>query len=72
MPEPQNMPPIVITIAFDPMNPKGVQVNAPLQDKMICYAMLEMARDAIKDYVPPKVQVATVMPPNMPAPGARQ
>jgi hypothetical protein len=63
---------IVLSIAFDPHNPKGVQVNGPLQDKMICYALLEMARDAIKDYVPPMVQVAAAMPANMPPPGARQ
>jgi hypothetical protein len=27
------------------------QITGPLKDKMLCYAMLEIARDAIKDFV---------------------
>ncbi len=40
---------------------KGVQVQGPIQDKMLCYAMLEAARDAIKDYAgPPLIEVPRI------------
>ena len=29
---------------------KGVSVEGPIQDKLICYGLLEAARDAIRDY----------------------
>ena len=28
----------------------AVEVNGPVDNKMLCYSMLEMARDAIKDH----------------------
>jgi hypothetical protein len=35
------------------MNAGGqVQVNGPIANRMLCYAMLEFARDAIRDYKP--------------------
>ena len=30
-----------------------VNVNGPIQDKLLCYGLLEMARDAISAYVAP-------------------
>lgn len=32
--------------------PAGVQVTGPIQDKMLCYALLELAKDAIRDFKP--------------------
>lgn len=40
---------MVITL----MDNGSVQVQGPLANKMLCYGILEMARDAIKDYKPP-------------------
>ncbi len=45
---PANPNQIVMTISFVPGQP--VQVNGPLVDKMLCYGMLEMARDAIQAF----------------------
>jgi hypothetical protein len=33
------------------------RIEGPLQDKMLCYALLEVARDAIKDFKAPLVVV---------------
>gem|GEM_PF-5968735 len=41
---------IVLTIKMVPG--QGVQVSGPIHDKGLCYAMLELARDAIKDHKP--------------------
>lgn len=47
-----------LTITLDPAG-RGVQVRGPIHDKMICYAMLEMAKDAIRAHDPsePKIEV---------------
>lgn len=41
-------PPLELIIR---MTPKGIQVSGPIHDKMTCYALLECARDAIKEHV---------------------
>ena len=34
------------------MSPSGqVQVTGPIQNKMLCYGMLEAAKDAVRDFV---------------------
>lgn len=33
-----------------------IGVNGPLENKVLCYGLLESARDAIKDYKP-KIQI---------------
>lgn len=43
--------PAVLTISLDT---QGIRVEGPVTDKMLCYAMLEMARDAIKDQQRPQ------------------
>lgn len=44
------MPPVQLVIT---MTPDGqVQVSGPLQNKVLCYGMLESARDAIRDFKP--------------------
>jgi len=43
-----------LIITFDE-NTGAVNVNGPITNRGMCYLMLEMARDAIKDYVPPNV-----------------
>lgn len=52
---------IVITLSDDGQ----VGINAPLQDKVLCYGLLEMARLAIDKYVPPangKANIVRVPP----------
>jgi hypothetical protein len=41
---------LILTIKLS--HGKGVEVSGPVHDKGTCYAMLELARDAIKDYKP--------------------
>ena len=51
-----DVPVFRLIIEFSPGQP--VKVSGPINEKMMCYGMLEMARDAIKDYVPPQIQIA--------------
>lgn len=45
-----------LTITF---NPDGtVQVRGPLNNKVLCYGMLEAARDAVRDFEPQNHLVA--------------
>ena len=32
---------------------QGVEVHGPIQDKVLCYGLLEAAKDAIRDFRPP-------------------
>lgn len=34
-----------------------VEVTGPIQNKLVAYGMLEMARDAIKDYKPAVIEI---------------
>lgn len=46
---------VTLSITFDPQT-KGTTVTGPIEDKMLCYAMLEIARDSIKDFKPAEIQ----------------
>mgnify|MGYP001616821637 CR=1 FL=1 len=46
---------IVLTITFSGSG--NVNVTGPLQDKILCYGMLERAKDAIRDYKPESQQL---------------
>jgi hypothetical protein len=48
---------IQITISMDD-NGK-ISVNGPIENKLVCYGLLESAKDAIRNYVIPKIQPAT-------------
>ena len=39
-----------------------VGVQAPLTDKVLCYGLLEAAKDAVREYQPPLVQPAERFP----------
>lgn len=44
----QPMPPITFAIT---RNPDGsISINGPIQDKMLCYGLIEMGRDAVRTY----------------------
>lgn len=34
---------------------RGVQVTGPIENKLLCYALLEMAKDAIREYRPSSI-----------------
>jgi hypothetical protein len=36
-----------------------VSVNGPLENKILCFGLLEVAKEAIKDFEAPKVKPAT-------------
>lgn len=40
--------PIVLTITLDPAGGGAVKVSGPLQNQILCYGLLEMARDVIQ------------------------
>ena len=41
----------------------GVSVSGPIQDKVFCYGLLEMARQAVEKFEAPKIQVPAIMVP---------
>lgn len=38
------------------------QVSGPIDNKLLAYGMLEMARDAIASFVPPQIQPVSAIP----------
>jgi hypothetical protein len=40
----------------------SVSVNGPIDDKMLCYALLELARDAVKDFQKPEPKIQPAAP----------
>lgn len=40
---------IQIVVQFDPQT-RQVQVSGPLQDKVLCYGLLEIARDTLHEH----------------------
>lgn len=51
-----------LTITLNP--DKTVGVSGPLGDKLLCYALLEMAKDAIREWRPPVILPAAALPEN--------
>ena len=49
---------LVITAIIDNGSVSGVKVGGPVDNKMLCYGMLEMAKDAIRTFEAPKVAIA--------------
>ena len=44
-----------------------VSITGPIQEKLLCYGMLELAKDAIREFRPqaqPRVVLADAMPAN--------
>lgn len=37
-----------------------VNINGPIANKLLCYGLLEIARDLVKDYDPQKVDITPV------------
>lgn len=48
----------IMTISVD--HAGNIRVNGPVHNKMMCYGLLEAAKDAVRDYKPnePKIEVA--------------
>lgn len=45
---------IILTIT---MTPQGIQVGGPINDKILCLGLLELAKPAILNYQPSAIQV---------------
>lgn len=58
--------PIELHITFDQQT-GNVQVTGPLPNKLLCYGMLELAKDVIREFkgqAAPELMIARVIPPN--------
>ncbi len=49
---------LVITATVEDGVVLGVKVGGPVGNRHLCYGMMEMAKDAIRDFKPPEVQIA--------------
>jgi hypothetical protein len=57
---PQNTT-LVLTIALDQLT-GAVQVSGPIQNSMVCMGMLEMAKQAIHDFVKEQAKGQRIVP----------
>ena len=58
--------PIELHITFDQQT-GNVQVTGPLPNKILCYGMLDMAKDVIREFkgqAAPELTIARMIPPN--------
>ena len=46
---------IILTIT---LTPQGIQVGGPINDKVLCLGMMELAKKSVIDYQPQAIQVA--------------
>lgn len=58
---PELAPSLVIQLTPNPDGTAGVVVQGPIQNKMLCFGMLEMAKKAIHDFTPPRIAVPNDM-----------
>lgn len=47
---------IILTITLDS---SGIQVGGPINDKILCLGMMELAKKSIIEYNPSAIQIAT-------------
>lgn len=50
---------IILTIT---LTSQGIQVGGPINDKVLCLGMMELAKKSIIDYQPSPIQVASALP----------
>lgn len=53
---------LVITLTTE-NGKQSVNASGPLADRLLCYGMLEMARDAIRDYKVPTIALVPQVDP---------
>jgi hypothetical protein len=53
---------LIVTLYDNGTEGKKVEVTGPLGDKFLCYAMLEGAKDCIRDFKPNIIERANVLP----------
>ena len=49
-----------LTISVDANG--GMKVEGPLENKVVCYGLLEAAKDVVREYKPRMVQPASAVP----------
>lgn len=47
--------PRIVQIVIVYQEGQPLQVSGPLQDRILCYGLLEMAKDIIRDFKPPQI-----------------
>lgn len=52
---------LVLTVEFDQVSGQ-INVNGPINNKTLCYGMLEAAKDAIRDFVAKNTEHSSIMP----------
>lgn len=55
---------ITLTIQFDQMT-GAIGVNGPIQNPVICYGMLELARQAVQNYAQEQAKERRILPANV-------
>jgi hypothetical protein len=55
---------VTLVISFDQLT-GAIGVNAPVQNIMLCYGMLEMARQAIQNYAAEAAKERRILPANV-------
>ena len=47
-----------VSLTITLQNNGGISVNGPIENKILCFGMLELAKQTIFDFDPRKIQVA--------------
>jgi len=55
-PRPEAAEPPLFELKIRFQSGRPVSVEGPIADRMLCYGMLEMARDAVREYNPKSVE----------------
>jgi hypothetical protein len=54
---------VKIEIVYTPGQENSVQISGPLDNKMLCYGMLEMAKHAVQSYKPSQIATPSIVVP---------
>ncbi len=55
--------PIVAQLAITMDDAGRINVNGPIENRVLCYGLLEAAKDAIKSHAEQSAQLITTLPP---------
>ena len=55
-------PPDVVRLVIEVSAQNGVTVSGPIHDKILCFGLLECAKDAVRDHITRQVADKRVIP----------
>ena len=70
-PQIQFNPTVALTINFD-QTTGAVRVDGPIENRLLCYGMMELAKEAIQRFAQEKAAGTKILTPHLAFPGARQ